>query len=67
MRLAYKANIVEKDLLSRVIKRSKKGIVKGSHNSRSALIDQAHIQSVAIFLAEEFNAKLEKLKATSKK
>jgi Alpha-kinase family len=72
MRLAYNAKIIETGFMSRFRKNEKKGIVKesrfeGSHNSRRALIDQAHIQSVALFLATEFNSKLKKIRNDLKK
>jgi hypothetical protein len=65
MRFAFYAIITEgRNWLFR--KRVKKGMTKvsryeGSHNSRKDLVNQAHIQAVATFLAKEFTLKLVKV------
>lgn len=50
----------------------KKGIVKesrfeGAHNCRENLVNQAHIQAVALYLADRFNEKLEEHRIDSNK
>ena len=70
MRFAFYAKIIEGSGWVWQ-KKEKKGMTKvsryeGSHNSRKALMDQAHIQAVATFLGKEFTLKLAKLGKTKK-
>ncbi|OMJ65255.1 hypothetical protein SteCoe_38688 [Stentor coeruleus] len=69
MRLAYLGKITEKGGYFK--KEVKKGVVKesryeGRHNSRKVLIDQAHVQAVAQFMAEEFTIALKNISVTKK-
>jgi hypothetical protein len=69
MRLAYYCRVSEKLGGYDYKKPQKDGVLKesrfeGEHNSRRALINQAHIQAVAQFLAQEFTSKLSRLGIT---
>jgi hypothetical protein len=66
-RLAYYCKIKEGAGLGTKDGVAKESRYEGTHlNSKQALIDQAHIQTVAQFLAREFTSKLSKLRIRSR-